>query len=131
MAPKLRRCVKCDLHGVTEEYKRSHKTVCLHRRCQCKGCQQHDQLLAILSRERIIRRERSEERRGEDLLSRDIMKRVKEEMESIWVGIQPSNQAAGREEIIVLDSDSDVDICKETPEREASAEDVHQRRVGS
>ena len=117
---KKRKCVKCDLHGLTEEYNRGHKTVCLHRQCQCEGCQQHDQLLAILSKERVIRRGRREKRRGEDLLSQDTAKKVKEEMEIIEDGIQFINQAASSGEVIVLSSDLDEEDCKDTFKREAS-----------
>jgi len=94
--------------------------VCLHRQCQCEGCQQHDQLLAILSKERVIRRGRREKRRGEDLLSQDTAKKVKEEMEIIEDGIQFINQAARSGEVIVLSSDSDEEDCKDTFKREAS-----------
>ena len=54
---KVKNCVKCELHGESEEYNHGHKTSCPYRICPCEWCQEHDQVLSIQSRERRRRRE--------------------------------------------------------------------------
>jgi len=53
---KVKNCVKCELHGKTEEYNHGHKTSCPYKGCLCEGCQEHDLQLLLVSRERIRRR---------------------------------------------------------------------------
>jgi len=53
---KVKNCVKCELHGKTEEYNHGHKTSCPYKVCLCEGCQEHDLQLLLVSRERIRRR---------------------------------------------------------------------------
>jgi len=55
MMPKVKVCVKCDLHGQSVPYA-GHGACCPYKQCMCRGCQDHDKVLAILRQERSRRK---------------------------------------------------------------------------
>jgi len=117
MPPKPKKCVKCELLGVNEAYLGGHVRWCLYKQCQCGGCQDHDRFLDIQRRERTKRREMMEKRRGENLLSQVLVKKLREGVDNRRVGLVelPGYEASrlgdrngeGKVDPILLSSDSE------------------------
>ena len=130
----LRNCVKCELHGQNEEYTGGHVRICPYRLCPCEQCQEHDQLLAALSRERRRRMEMKQKRRGEELLSHVMLRNLRENLEKRRYGVGGSlNILPGTSKVqpVILGSDaegflsSDTDgFLSDVDDYKDSAEDV-------
>ena len=113
---KLRNCVKCDLHGQNEMYTGGHVRRCPYRLCPCEECQDHDQVLATLSRERRKRKD-MREMRGEALLSQVMVKKLREKMNNRSEGIGglfESQSGTSKGEPIILSSDTEGFMSSDT-----------------
>jgi len=82
----MKNCVKCELHGYYAEYNNGHKNSCQYRTCLCEGCQDHDMLLELLSRERVRRKEAREKWSGDLSFQQLLMRGIKEEVSEEFVG---------------------------------------------
>ena len=109
--------MKCDLHGQNEMYTGGHVRRCPYRLCPCEECQDHDQVLATLSRERRKRKEMREMRRGEALLSQVMVKKLREKMNNRSEGIGglfESQSDTSKGEPIILSSDTEGFMSSDT-----------------
>jgi hypothetical protein len=114
---KLRNCVKCELHGQNEMYTGGHVRRCPYRLCPCEECQDHNQVLATLSRERRKRKEMREKRRGEALLSQVMVKKLREKINRRSKGIGglfESQPGTSKGEPIILSSDTEGFMSSDT-----------------